>query len=178
MAVVGSVMCPECALRPLSPLVLSAWESATDLPPLSWETGVQLSAGRVSVSPRESPLIAVQSGTHLARDLAVCGLRLWEVCGMQRAGLVIFVLLRACARGLPVRASPTAPASRGNFRCEPCAVDQHARCRRVARLHVNDQITLTRRESAGLAMVNRQRPAQVKRAGQVPVSIFAVGPQR
>ena len=50
--------------------------------------------------------------------------------------------------------------------------------RRVARLHVNDQITLTRRESAGLAMVNRQRPAQVKRAGQVPVSIFPVGPQR
>jgi hypothetical protein len=73
-----TVSCALSALRPLSPLVLSAWESATDLPPLSWETGVQLSAGRVSVSPRESPLIAVQSGTHLARDLAVCGLRLWE----------------------------------------------------------------------------------------------------
>ena len=44
------------------------------------------------------------------------GERQFDPCrGMQRAGLVIFVLLRACARGLPVRASPTAPARRGNF---------------------------------------------------------------
>lgn len=29
---------------------------------------MQVSAGRVAVSPRDSPLIAVRSGTHLARD--------------------------------------------------------------------------------------------------------------
>ncbi|GAA4571398.1 hypothetical protein GCM10023193_60190 [Planotetraspora kaengkrachanensis] len=56
---------------------LSAWESASDLHSLSWETGVQLRRGRVPVTSRESPLIAVQSGTHLARDLALCGRHMW-----------------------------------------------------------------------------------------------------